>query len=105
MRIYHWDREFIVIYWIKKRLCLFGYGIFSGCNGGSIYTERHIQNRVLDHLPHYGTSEHYIPYVLSTGIRVNDIRSLIEQSPQNIENINLKTADSALRKRLWNSWH
>ena len=32
---------------------------------------------------------------------MNDIRSLVEQSPQNIENINLKTADSALRKRLW----
>ena len=23
LRIYHWDREFIVIYWIKGHLCLF----------------------------------------------------------------------------------
>ncbi len=65
---------------------------------GKAYTEQ----RFLDHLTHYGTSEHYIPYVLSTRNPVNDIRSLIEQSPQNIENINLKTADSALRERLWN---
>ena len=52
-------------------------------------------------MPHYGTSKDYIPYVLSTRNPVNDIRSHIEQSPQNIENINLKTADSTLRKRLW----
>ena len=65
---------------------------------GKAYTEQ----RFLENLLHYGTSEHYIPYVLSTRNPVNDIRSLIEQSPQNIENINLKTADSALRERLWN---
>lgn len=65
---------------------------------GKAYTEQ----RFLNHLTHYGTSENYIPYVLSTRNPVNDIRSLIEQSPQNIENINLKTADRALRERLWN---
>ena len=64
---------------------------------GKAYTEQ----RFLENLPHYGTSKDYIPYVLSTRNPVNDIRSLVEQSPQNIENINLKTADSALRKRLW----
>ena len=64
---------------------------------GKAYTEQ----RFLENLPHYGTSKDYIPYVLSTRNPVNDIRSHIEQSPQNIENINLKTADSTLRKRLW----
>lgn len=64
---------------------------------GKAYTEQ----RFLNHLTHYGTSEHYIPYVLSTRNSVDDIRSFIGQSPQNIENINLKTADCALRKRLW----
>ncbi len=67
---------------------------------GKAYTEQ----RFLNHLTHYGTSEHYIPYVLSTRNSVNDIRSLIEQSPQNIENINLKTADRTLRERLWNQF-
>ena len=61
---------------------------------GKAYTEQ----RFLNHLTYYGTSEHYIPYVLSTRNSVNDIRSLIEQSPQNIENINLKTADRTLRE-------
>lgn len=64
---------------------------------GKAYTEQ----RFLENLLHYGTSENYIPYVLSTRNSVNDIRSLIEQSPKNIENINLKTADRALRERLW----
>ena len=67
---------------------------------GKAYTEQ----RFLNHLTHYGTSEHYIPYVLSTRNSVNDIRSLIDQSPQNIENINLKTADRTLRERLWNQF-
>ena len=67
---------------------------------GKAYTEQ----RFLNHLTHYGTSEHYIPYVLSTRNSVNDIRSLIEQSPQNIENINLKTADRTLRERQWNQF-
>jgi len=61
---------------------------------GKAYTEQ----RFLENLPHYGTSKDYIPYVLSTRNPVNDIRSLVEQSPQNIENINLKTADSACGK-------
>lgn len=65
---------------------------------GKAYTEQ----RFLNHLTHYGTSENYISYVLSTRNPVDDICSVIEQSPQNIENINLKTADSALRKKLWN---
>lgn len=65
---------------------------------GKAYTEQ----RFLNHLTHYGTSENYIPYVLSTRNPVDDIRAVIEQSPENIENINLKTADKQLRQTLWN---
>lgn len=65
---------------------------------GKAYTEQ----RFLNNLTHYGTSEKYIPYVRSTRNPVNDIRSVIEQSSENIENINLKTADRALRQKLWN---